>query len=90
MLLTMVGRQLPTPAYVNNTRIAQCKYRGPLGGSEFGSERKITGKLGDPLVELQMKRFRALFSGRELREIPQKSWVPGFRSPKRQRPLNRR
>ena len=29
MLLNMAGRQLPASPHVNNTRIAQCKYRGP-------------------------------------------------------------
>jgi hypothetical protein len=47
MLLTMGGRQLPASAYVNNTRIAQCKYRRQLGGSELDPGGKITGKLAD-------------------------------------------
>jgi hypothetical protein len=47
MLLTMDGHELPASAYVNNTRIAPCKYRGPSGGTEFGPGGKVTGKLAD-------------------------------------------
>src|SRR5258708_357981 len=47
MLLAMDARQFPASAYVNNTRIVQCKYRGPLGRSEFRPGGKITGKLAD-------------------------------------------
>ena len=80
------------PQRMSITRVSHhVNIEGPSGGTEFGPGGKINGKLADSRGKSpEMGGIGAVFSGRELREIPQKFSVPGSRSPKRQRPLNRR